>query len=353
MPRARPGRLSDRTQSLDILLLERIVPEALAWLEERHAVQNRFDIAADTSAIRKALYKSAAVLVPRKVAVTREMLDFAPLLKVVARMQAGADNTDLEACRERKIRVVQATTANVRSNAEYLLASLLLLYRRGIGATLAGDRHSEIRMGREVHGSVVGIFGLAPTAHTLALALHALGAKLIGYDPAVHSTAPIWARLGIQPVSQQEMLSQSDAISLQVMFASRYQGFINDKMLASCKRGQVWVGISRSHLFDPPALARALTDGRIEAAMLDGGQSNFAAKGSPLYEIPNLFLTPKLGSFTVETRARASWYVAHRVHEALTTPHSGPESVPIGQMHLDAQVSALGPISGPASLDDR
>ena len=81
--------------------------------------------------------------------------------------------------------------------------------------------------------------------------------------------------------------------------------------------------------------------------------TNFAAKGSPLYEIPNLFLTPKLGSFTLETRARASWYVAQRVHEALTTPHSGPESVPIGQMHLDAQVSALGPISGPASLDDR
>ena len=149
------------------------------------------------------------------------------------------------------------------------------------------------------------------------------------------------------------MLSQSDAISLQVMFASRYQGFINDKMLASCKRGQVWVGISRSHLFDPPALARALTDGRIEAAMLDGGQSNFATKGSPLYQIPNLFLTPKLGSFTLETRARASWYVAQRVHEALTTPHSGPESVPHAQLHLDAQVSALGPISGPASLDDR
>ncbi|MDQ6881468.1 MAG: hydroxyacid dehydrogenase [Pseudomonadota bacterium] len=344
---------------MDILLLERLVPEALAWLQERHPVQIRVELAGDLSAIRKAVYKSAAVVLPRKVAVTRELLDFAPLLKVVARMQAGNDNTDLEACRERKIRVVQATTANVRANSEFLLASLLLLYRRGIGATLAGNGHSEIKLGRELNGSVVGIFGLAPTAHTLALSLHALGAKVVGYDPAIHTTAPIWARLHIQPVTLQEMLAQSDAISVQVMFASRYLGFINDKMLANCKRGQVWVGISRSHLFDPAALARALTDGRIEAAMLDGGQSNFATKGSPLHQIPNLFLTPRLGSFTLETRVRASWYVAHRVHEALTTPHSGPEPASSGSMELDAPVSAhgpvsaLGPISGPASLEDR
>jgi len=64
-------------------------------------------------------------------------------------------------------------------------------------------------MGRELHSSVVGILGLAPTAHTLALMLHSLGAKLVGYDPAVHHTAPIWGRLNVQPVSQQELLAMS------------------------------------------------------------------------------------------------------------------------------------------------
>ena len=337
--------------SLDILLLERLVPEALAWLEERHHVMTRLDLANDASAARKALYNAAAVVLPRKLPVTREMLDFAPVLKAVARMQSGGDNTDLEACRERKVRVIQATTANVRANAEYLLASLLLLYRRGFAATLAGDNHSEIRPGRELHGSTVGIFGLAPTAHTLAPLLTGLGVRLIGYDPAVHSTAPIWAKLQIQPVSLQELLSQADGISLQVMFASRYVGFINDKMLSHCKPGQVWVGISRSHLFDPPALARALTDGRIEAAVLDSAQPTFAAKGSPLHGLPNLTLTPKLGSFTVEARIRASWYVAHRLHEALAGPLHGREPGQSGPMDLDGPVSSLGPLSGPASLE--
>jgi D-3-phosphoglycerate dehydrogenase len=330
---------------VDILLLERLVPEALAWLEARHSVECRPELASDTAALRGAIYKAQAVVLPRKVVVTNEFLDFAPLLKAVARMHAGTDNTDLVACRERKVRVIQATTASVRSNAEYLLAALLLLYRRGIGSSLIGDRHADIRLGRELNGSVVGILGLASTAHTLALMLHALGARLIGYDPAVHHTAPIWSRLKIQPVSLQDLMAQADSVSVQVMYASRYQGFINGKVLSHCKPGQLWVGISRSQLFDADALARALTDGRIDACMLDGAESGFACRGTPLHELNNLFLTPRLGSHTRESRLRASWYVAHRVHETLAAPHANAlDQRASAPMDLDATDGGVGPV---------
>lgn len=320
---------------MDILLVERLVPEALAWLQERHGVEYRPELAADPSALRKAVYKAQAVVLPRKVVVTQEFLDFAPRLKAVARMHGGSDNTDLEACRERRVRVIQTTTANVRSNAEYLLASLLLLFRRGIGLALNGDRHAEVRLGRELNGSVVAILGLAPTAHTLALMLHSLGAKLIGYDPAVHHTAPIWSRLNIQPVGLQDLMAHADAVTVQVMYASRYQNFINDKLLAHCKPGQVWVGISRSQLFDAQAFARALGDGRIEAALLDGADAGFASRGSPLHECQNLFLTPRLGAQTREAQLRASWYVAHRIHETLSAPREGITELPTGLMDLE------------------
>lgn len=322
---------------MDILLLERMVPEALAWLEARHSVEYRPDLAADPSALRKSVYKTEAMLLPRKVQVTREFLDFAPRLKAIARMHGGTDNTDLEACRDRKIRVIQANTANVRSNAEYLLAALLLLYRRSIGSALAGDRHAEVRIGRELHGSVIGIFGLAPTAHTLALMLHSLGAKLVGYDPAVHHTAPIWERLNIKPMSLPGMLSQADAVSVTVMYGSRYQGFVNANVLANCKPGQLWVGTSRSKLFDQTALAAALTDGRIEACMLDGAEAGFASKGTPLHDLTNLYLTPRLGSYTRESQVRASWYVAQRIHETLAAPHtSGFDQLSSGMMAINA-----------------
>lgn len=327
---------------MDILLLERLVPEALAWLESRHSVESRPELATDASALRKAVYKAEAVVLPRKVVLTRDFLDFAPRLKAVARMHVGTDNTDLEACRERNVRVIQATTANVRSNAEYLLASLLLLYRRGIGSALIGDRHADIRLGRELNGSVIGIFGLAPTAHTLATLLTALGAKLIGYDPAVHHTAPIWSRLQIQPVSLQELMAHSDAVSVQVMYASRYRGFINHKVLAHCKPGQLWVGISRSQLFDPDALNAALIDGRIDTAILDGAEAGFASKGSPLHERENLFLTPRLGSHTREARLRASWYVAHRIHETLTSSARSSGLDQLASVPMDLEATSAG-----------
>lgn len=292
---------------MEILLLERLLPEAQAWLEARHHVALRPELAEDPVALRKQLYNVQALVLPRKLAVTREFLDFAPVLRAVARLHVGTDNTDLEACRERRVRLVQAKSAHVRSNAEYLLASLLLLMRRGIGDSLKGERHAPPSLGRELHGSVVGILGLAPSAHPFALMLSMLGAKLIGYDPAVHHSSPMWQRLRIQPAPLHELMSQADAVSVQVLYASRYERFINDNVLAHCKPGQIWVGITRSALFDPHALARALCDGRIDAALLDGAEAGFASRGSPLHDLDNLFLTPRLGSFTRESRLRASW----------------------------------------------
>jgi phosphoglycerate dehydrogenase-like enzyme len=335
---------------LEILLLERLVPEAQAWLEARHQVAHRPELAQDLTSLRKQLYNVQTVVLPRKLQVTREFLDFAPVLRAVARMHVGSDNTDLEACRERRVRVIQPINAHVRSNAEYLLASLLLLFRRGIGNALKGDRQAPATLGRELHGSTVGMLGLAPSAHALATMLDTLGAKMIGYDPAVHHTSPMWERLKIQPVGLQELLAQADAVSVQVLYASRYEHFINDKVLAHCKPGQVWTGTTRSSIFEPEALARALSDGRIDAAMLDGSEAGFAARGTPLYELRNLFVTPRLGSYTRESRVRASWYVVQRLHETLATPrNSGFDSILSASMGLD---SISPPESMPAALPD-
>ena len=336
---------------MEILLLERLIPEAHAWLAARHEVAYRPELAADLIELRKQLYNVQALVLPRKIVVTREFLDFAPVLRGVARMHVGTDNTDLEACRERKVRVIQAINAHVRSNAEFLLASLLLLYRRGLVATLKGERHAPGTIGRELHGSTVGIVGLAPSAHALAMMLHGMGAKLIGYDPAVHHTNAAWERLKIQPMSLHDVMANADAVSVQVLYASRYQGFINDKVLASCKKGQLWVGTTRSSLFDADAFARALTDGRIEAAILDGAEAGFARKDTPLHALENLYLTPRLGSLTRESRQRASWYVAQRLHELLISPrNSGFDTILSAPMGLDSVSGESVPASQPQDL---
>jgi phosphoglycerate dehydrogenase-like enzyme len=250
--------------------------------------------------------------------VSQAFLDASAKLRLVARLQISRDNTDLEACAQRAVRVVQARSATVRSNAEYLLYGLLMLYRRGMVSALLGRKISHIRMGRELAGSTVGLLGLAPVAHTLAPMLRSLGVRLVGYDPAIHHAAPVWSKLGVEPVTIHQLLARSDAVSLQMVYAARFRGLIGERLLSHCKPGQLWVGVSRSALFEPEALALALSDGRIDACLLDGASPAFAAPGTPLHNLPNLHLTPRLGSHTREAKLRASWFVAHRIHETLS-----------------------------------
>ncbi len=312
---------------MEVLLIDPLVPEAQRWLEERHEVVYRPELADDEAGLLKAVERARALVLPPNVVVSQAFLRKAPCLEIVARMQVSSDNTDLEACSQRHVRVVQARSATVRSNAEYLLYGLLMLYRRGMVSAMLGRKVSEIRMGRELAGSTVGLLGLAPVAHTLAPMLRSLGVRLIGYDPAVHHAAPIWSKLGVDPVSVADLLARADAVSLQVVYASRFKGWIGEHLLRHCKPGQFWVGVSRSALFDPEALALALTDGRIEACLLDGANPAFAAEGTPLHNLANLHLTPRLGSHTREAKLRASWYVAHRIHETLA-PSAAGQAVP-------------------------
>ncbi|MEX1166740.1 MAG: NAD(P)-dependent oxidoreductase [Hydrogenophaga sp.] len=331
---------------MEVLLVDPLVSEALSWLQERHSVAFQPELADDPPALRSALAATRALVLPPHVVVSRELLDFAPALKLIARLQRTGDITDLEACAERHIRIVQARSATMRSNAEYVLYGLLMLYRRGMVSALLGRKLAHVRMGRELCGSTVGLLGLAPVAHILAPMLKALGVRLVGYDPAVHHASPVWAQLGVVPVTLNELLERSDAVSLQVIFANRFRGWLNERVLNHCKPGQLWVSVSRSSLFDPEALALALSDGRIDACLLDGASPGFAAEGSPLHGIPNLHLTPRLGAHTWEAKLRASWYVAHRIHETLS-PGAASASRPGSDFSpLDSLSSNFGPDSG-------
>ena len=326
---------------MEILLLEPLAPEAVSWLQIRHSVAFRPELALDLVALRKEAYKTRAIVFPRHTRVTRELLDFLPKLKVIGRLIGGMDNTDLDFCKDRGIKVIYAGSSHVRSNAEYLLSNLLNLYRRTLPSAVTGSRSGALPPARELHGSTVGLLGLSPVAHTLAGMLASLGVRLIGYDPAVHHTSPIWEQLRVQPVSLTELMSRSDAVSVQMLDVARFKGFINDKLLAACKRHQLWVGISRRALFDEAALAAALTDGRIDACVLDGDESGLPTAESPLYGLKNLMLTPGIGCQTHEANLRSCWYVAQRIAGALEAQHTGTEPLLSAPVPLPERAAAL------------
>jgi phosphoglycerate dehydrogenase-like enzyme len=294
----------------------------MAWLEARHSVLYRPQLAHDERALRHSTDTVRAIVVPNQVVVNQDFLDFAPNLEVVARLQIGTDNIDLESCRQRDVKVLQARSANLRANAEFLVSALLLLYRQSMLSALApkptSDAIKYLGLGREINGSTIGLLGIGPAATVLATLLTSMGARLIGYDPALHHSSPIWQQMRVQPVSLPDMMSTADAVSVQMLYASRFKGFVNARVLAACKPHQVWVSISRSALFDTGAMVEALQDGRIGAWLTDSADEGESHALPLLRTLPNFYATPRIGSQTREARQRASWYMAHRLHDALT-----------------------------------
>ena len=304
-------------ETIDILLLEPLIAEAMAWLEGRHSISVQPKLASDERALRHKSDNVRAIVVPREVKINQEFLDFAPKLEVVSRLVLGRDNIDVVACQKRNVKLVLASSANVRAQAEFVLAALLAMFRPGFVPALAGQKPAPLPRGREINGATIGMLGLPKGLHAITQLVSAMGARLIGYDPTLHHNDPVWQQLRVQPVSLTELMSLSDAVSVQMEYASRYTAFINDRMLAACKRNQVWVSISRSDLFDLPAVLQAMDDGRISALWIDGPDQKLLENVAGLKNYPHFYVTHRLGSHTHEARARASWYVAHRLHEAL------------------------------------
>ena len=305
---------------MDILLLEELAPDARAWLGARHSVHYRAELLDDQAELHAALRDVEGVIVPANMKINRALLDLAPRLRAIGRVHDGTENVDFEACQRRQVRVIQTASATVRASAEYLLLTLLTLFRQGVAKRGDASQRARKRRGREINDCVIGLFGLSPPAHMLATMLAPLGARLVGYDPAVHRSSEIWRRLGVQPVVMEEMLAIADAVSLQAIYASRYSGLINERVLGHCKPGQMWTSISRPSIFDLGALAHALQSGRISAFMMDSDDPVLLAPDCPLRGIHHLRVTPRIAPYTEEAILRGSWYLVDRMHEALESP---------------------------------
>lgn len=305
---------------MEVLLLEDLAPDARQWLAARHGVDYRPELLQDLSLLRRQLYKTEALVAPPGLMVNTALLDFAPRLMALGRLHDSSENIDYEACQRRQVRVIQVPEAMVRARAEFALLKLLELLR--LPAQTPGQRLP----GREINDRIVALLGMTPTAQALATMLLPLGVRVIGYDPAVHHSAELWERLGVQPAGLQEMLELADAVSVQMHYAQRYQGFLNERVLAACKPGQLWVCIARPQLFDLNGLANVLRNGRMGRCVLDADSAELLGAGSPLLGQPQLQITPRLAALTQEAHLRASWFLVDRIHETLCG--DGPHSVP-------------------------
>ncbi|AGW88911.1 MULTISPECIES: hydroxyacid dehydrogenase [Cupriavidus] len=268
-----------------------------------------------------ALPGAHALIVRNRTQVDAALLERAPALRVVGRLGVGLDNIDVEACRERGIRVIPAAGANARSVAEYVVTTAAMLLRGAYAssAELAAGQWPRARLseGREALGKTLGLVGFGDIGRQAAALAQAFGMQVVACDPMLASDDPVWARTGVRSVSLDTLLAQADAVSLHVPLVAATRHLIDAQRIAGMKPGAVLINTARGGVVDEAALAQALRDGHLAGAALDVFEREPLPADSVLAGVPNLILTPHIGGVTREANVRVSMMIAQQVRQTL------------------------------------
>jgi D-3-phosphoglycerate dehydrogenase / 2-oxoglutarate reductase len=309
------------------LIADKLAQSTVAALGDQ--VEVRWVDGPDREKLLAAVPEADALLVRSATTVDAEVLAAAPKLKIVARAGVGLDNVDVDAATERGVLVVNAPTSNIHSAAEHALALLLSAARQIPQADASLREHAWKRSsfnGTEIFGKTVGIVGLGRIGQLVAQRIAAFGTHIIAYDPYVSPARA--AQLGIELLTLDDLLARADFISVHLPKTPETAGLIDKAALARTKPGVIIVNAARGGLVNEEALAEAVSSGHVRAAGLDV-YSKEPCTDSPLFELPQVVVTPHLGASTSEAQDRAGTDVAESVRLALAGEFV-PDAVNVG-----------------------
>lgn len=299
-----------------VLIAEELSPATVEALGPDFEIRNVDGT--DRSALLTELATANAILVRSATKVDAEAIAAAPHLQVIARAGVGLDNVDIKAATAAGVMVVNAPTSNIISAAELTVGHILSLARHipaAHSALAQGQWKRSAYTGVELYEKTIGIIGLGRIGALITARLQAFGTNVVAYDPYVTSARA--QQLGVTLLSLEELLAQSDFVTIHMPRTPETTGMISDAQLAMMKPTAFVVNVARGGLIDEDALHRALTAGTIAGAGLDVFV-NEPPKDSPLLGLDNIIVTPHLGASTDEAQEKAGVSVAKSVRLALS-----------------------------------
>ncbi len=299
---------------------------------------------ADRASLLPAIADVDAILVRSATQVDAEAIAAAKQLKVIARAGVGLDNVDIKAATQAGVMVVNAPTSNIVSAAELAVALLLASARHVVPASTAlanGEWKRSKYTGVEVTDKVVGVVGLGRIGVLVAQRLSAFGVKLIAYDPYVQPARA--AQLGVRMVSLDDLLAESDFITVHLPKTAETIGLIGDAELRKVKPTVHIINAARGGIVDEKALYDAIVDGRVAGAGLDV-YAKEPCTDSPLFSLEKVVATPHLGASTDEAQEKAGIAVARSVRLALSG-ELVPDAVNVQGGQLDEVIKPMLPLA--------
>ena len=285
-----------------VLVLSAGVPEAtLAALRERFDVIDGRDSSRLTGALDRHGPRIRAIATTGKARLDRDLITALPKLEIVASYSAGLDNIDVDALRERGVVLTNSSGALANEVAD-LAVTLLVMARRRL---VLADRHvrsgdwerQPYPLGRSVTGLRIGILGLGAIGSAIARR-----AEAMGMVPRYCNRRPITGCALPYHPSAIALARDSDILVVACPGGEANRGIVDAHVIHALGPEATLVNIARGEIVDQDALIEALTSGRLGSAGLDVLADEPHAPLA-LTALPNVVLTPHVGSATVETRA--------------------------------------------------
>jgi D-3-phosphoglycerate dehydrogenase / 2-oxoglutarate reductase len=282
-----------------VLLFEKVHRKGLEFLEQS-GCELVFPEAINEEALLKVIPPVEGIIFRTRGYLGRRLMEAAPNLKVVGRHGVGLDNLDIEAATDLGIWVVSTPEANSQSVAEMVLSLALMLSRkipqsmRALREDRWEDRNTYV--GQEILGRTLGIVGLGRVGSTIARTWHHGFACPILFRDIV--AKPEWeSALGARPVSLEEVLRQSDYISLNVPLTAETRGMIGERELSLMKKSAFIINAARGPVWQ---------EGWIAGAAADVFEEEPTAPDNPLLRLENFIGTPHVAAHTQEAMQRMS-----------------------------------------------
>ncbi len=304
---------------IKVLMLQAIHEDGIKLFDDRFELI----VAKDPSpaAVLKELDGVQGIIV-RVAGCSREIIEAAPDLKVIAKHGVGPDNIDVAAATERGILVLNTPDANAVSVAEHTVAAISALAKRVTymdRAMRSGNWKARGELKAiDLEGKVLGLVGTGRIGTQVALkARAAFNMQVIAYDPFVKPE--VAAENGITLVSElAQVFSDADVVSLHTPLTPQTRNLVSADLLSAMKPTAFLVNFARGEVVDEAALIEILRNEKIAGAALDVFQQEPPALDNPLFQLDNVLLSPHSAAQTKECVIRMSTTTAQGVIDALT-----------------------------------
>jgi D-3-phosphoglycerate dehydrogenase len=303
---------------MKVLVADRISSKGVAWLRAQPGLEVIEAYGSSPEKLRTLVGDVHAIAVRSETKVTAELMAAAPLLKVVGRAGVGVDNVDVDAATERGVIVMNTPSGNTIATAELTFTHLLCGARpvpQAAASMREGKWDRKSFSGIELFRKTLGIVGLGRIGSEVARRAQAFGMRVVAFDPYL---APSRARgMQIDSLSLDDLLAQSDYITVHMPLTDDTHYMIDEGALAKCKKGVRLFNCARGGIIKEAALISALKSGQVAAAGLDVYEDEPLAADDELRKLPNVTLTPHLGASTAEAQDAVGVEVAEQIADVL------------------------------------